>query len=177
MSDFIVNGDMFGRYVKIPTDFNGQQHIYKVVGLLESNSYCDVPITGWSKAEWHTEIVPVLRVIHCGVCEEKVIRVALKDCMLLEDRSSSKTPCFLCDNARVNDELTDENDLHYHTIGKFEDGFRALIGTGDGKPLRILLEQRRCLYKSRPEKEWVTVGIYEPQFCPNCGRELSEYRR
>ena len=38
MSDFRINGDMFGMYVRIPTDFSGALHIYKVVGLIESNS-------------------------------------------------------------------------------------------------------------------------------------------
>lgn len=80
MSSFKVNGDMFGQYVKIPTGYSRQQHIYKVIGLLESNGYCDVPIVGQAEAKWHEESVPILRVIHCGVCEEEVIRVPLKDC-------------------------------------------------------------------------------------------------
>lgn len=84
MLNFKVNGDMFGRYVKIPTGYSREQHIYKVVGLLESNGYCDVPIVGQHEAQLHDEVVPILRVIHCGVCEEEVIRVALKDCTLLE---------------------------------------------------------------------------------------------
>lgn len=80
MSSFKVNGDMFGQYVKIPTGYSRQQHIYKVIGLLESNSYCDVPIVGRAEAKWHEKSVPILRVVHCGVCEEEVIRVPLKDC-------------------------------------------------------------------------------------------------
>ena len=74
MSEFRVSGDMFGRYVTIPTGFDKQQHVYKVVGMIESNGYCDVPITGWTEKIHHDEIVPVLLVIHCGICEEKVIR-------------------------------------------------------------------------------------------------------
>lgn len=38
MSDFRINGDMFGMYVRIPTDFSGALHIYKVVGLIESKA-------------------------------------------------------------------------------------------------------------------------------------------
>ena len=37
MSEFRVSGDMFGRYVTIPTGFDKQQHVYKVVGMIESN--------------------------------------------------------------------------------------------------------------------------------------------
>lgn len=82
MSDFRINGDMFGMYVRIPTDFSGALHTYKVVGLIESNSYCDIPVKCQSEPVLHDNIVPVLLVIHCGICEEKVVRVALSDCVL-----------------------------------------------------------------------------------------------
>lgn len=170
MASFKVNGDMFGQYVKIPTDYSRQEHIYKVVGLLESNGYCDVPILAGSESQLHDEVVPVLRVIHCGVCEEKVIRVALKDCTPVSSKGASNPPCFMCNNARVDDELTEENDLSYHCVGESHENFRILIGSGDGKPMRILFEEwcGKC---------WVPIGVYEPKFCPNCGRELTEYRK
>lgn len=175
MPEFKLNGEMFGRYAKIPTGFSGELHVYKVIGLIESNSYCDAPITGLSGAKWHEEIVPVLKVVHCGVSEEDVIRVALKDCVIYDDAEHKREPCYICDNARINDELTDSNDFHYHTVGDSEDGFRVMIGSGAGRPLRILFEQRRRVHPSRNEEVWMTVGIYEPSFCPNCGRELWEY--
>ena len=78
--------------------------------------------------------------------------------------------CFMCDNACVNGELTDENDLSYHGVGECQEKFRIIIGSGDGKPMRILFEQWGGKY-------WGTIGIYEPKFCPNCGRELVEYRK
>lgn len=175
MSAFRVNGDMFGRYVTIPTGFNKQQHVYKVVGMIESNGYCDAPITGWTENILHDEIVPVLLVIHCGVCEEKVIRVALEDCTLLEAPEAPKSPCFLCDNARVNDDLTDKNDLHYRTVGDSEDGFQVLVRSGAGRPMALLFEQRRKLRADSQEQVWMTMAVYEPKFCPNCGRELWEH--
>ena len=175
MSEFRVSGDMFGRYVTIPTGFDKQQHVYKVVGMIESNGYCDVPITGWTEKIHHDEIVPVLLVIHCGVCEEKVIRVALKDCTLLEAPETPKSPCFLCDNARVNDDLTDRNDLHYRTVGDSEDGFRVLVRAGAGRPMALLFEQLRKTGGTGQEKAWMTVAVYEPKFCTNCGRELWEH--
>lgn len=80
MSQFIVNQDMFGRYCKIKTDFSENLHTYKIVALIESNSYCDVPLCWSSKPTLHKDIVPVLLVIHCGIDETKVRRVALSDC-------------------------------------------------------------------------------------------------
>ena len=43
---FTVNGDMFGRYAKIPHVLaeNGEKFVFKVVGKLQSNTYCSVPL-------------------------------------------------------------------------------------------------------------------------------------
>lgn len=80
MSQFIVNQDMFGRYCKIKTDFSESMHTYKIVALIESNSYCDVPLYCNSEPTSHKDVVPVLLVIHCGIDETNVKRVALSDC-------------------------------------------------------------------------------------------------
>lgn len=80
MSEFVVNDDMFGGYCEIATDFSRGLHIYKIVGLIESNSYCDIPLTYQSKPTYHKDIVPVLLVIHCGIDETRVQRVALSNC-------------------------------------------------------------------------------------------------
>lgn len=93
----------------------------------------------------------------------------------VKDGIGDKAPCPLCDNARANGELTDRNDLHYITVGDSEGGFRVMVGAGWGRPMRILFEQRRRVHPNRNEEAWMTVGIYEPKFCPNCGRELREY--
>ena len=77
---FVVNEDMFGRYCRIPTDIRGNMHVYKIVSRIDSNGYCDVPLTVQSKETLHKQIVPVLLVIHCGIDESKVQRVALSDC-------------------------------------------------------------------------------------------------
>ena len=85
MKSFIVNKDMFGKYVKIQTGFSKDLHIYKVVSCYESNTYCDVPLlTCKTKELIHEEITTVLNVIHCGVDETKVLRVALKDCIFVD---------------------------------------------------------------------------------------------
>ena len=80
-----------------------------------------------------------------------------------------KEPCYMCLNARVDDELTDSNDLSYCTVNYFE-GHRIVIRSGAGRPTAILAEEYSSTYG-----QWVTVNSYEPKFCPNCGRELDEY--
>lgn len=90
MARFMVNADMFGMYVRIPTGYSREMHIYKVVTKFKSNSYCDVPIVYGSKPvphekEFHdlSDLEDVLNVIHCGIDETEVIRVALKDCEIV----------------------------------------------------------------------------------------------
>lgn len=89
---FIVNGDMFGRYVKIPHVLaeNGEKFIFKVVGRLQSNTYCSIPIGLGAKDQIQgKDIIDVLRVIQCGVDETKVLTVALKDCEFVEPRTNA----------------------------------------------------------------------------------------
>lgn len=83
MPEFLVNKDMFGRYCRIPTGMGGHMHTYKIVSRIDSNGYCDVPLTSTSEKTLHNQIVPVLLVIHCGVDESKVRRVALSDCEIV----------------------------------------------------------------------------------------------
>lgn len=82
MSKFVVNDDMFGRYCEIATNFSRGLHYYKIVGLIESNSYCDIPLTYQLEPICHKDVVPVLLVIHCGIDETRVQRVALSDCKI-----------------------------------------------------------------------------------------------
>jgi hypothetical protein len=85
VSKFVVNGDMFGRYAKIPTGYSKDMHTYKVITLFNSNFYCDTPLTGNTMPYIHKEIVPVLNVIHCGVDESEVERVALSGCEVISE--------------------------------------------------------------------------------------------
>lgn len=91
MSKFVVNEDMFGRYCKIETNFSRNLHIYKIVGLIESNGYCDIPLTYQSEPIWHKDTVPVLLVIHCGIDETNVQRVALSDCEIQPIANNTET--------------------------------------------------------------------------------------
>ena len=76
-------------------------------------------------------------------------------------------PCHMCDNAFVNEELTRDEDLSYVGLGNFFLGYRAMLRSGDGKPVEIITEHWNC-------QNWEEVGRYRPAFCPNCGRELVE---
>lgn len=89
---FLVNGDMFGRYVKIPHILagEGEKFIFKVVGKLQSNTYCSIPIRCGSKDEIHRGgLVDCLRVIQCGIDETKVLTVALKDCEFVGSKTNA----------------------------------------------------------------------------------------
>lgn len=85
MSQFTVNKDMFGRYCYIPTGTSGDMHIYKIVSQIESNFYCEAPLVVNSKETTHKNIVPVLLVIHSGIDETEVRKVALSDCKIISD--------------------------------------------------------------------------------------------
>ena len=78
--------------------------------------------------------------------------------------------CHVCDNARINPELTDEDDFASFDIGKCMKGFRTMVSSGYGKPLRIEFEKW-----DEGAGRWVEVGRYYPKCCPNCGREITEY--
>lgn len=81
-----------------------------------------------------------------------------------------KEPCYLCDNARLNNGLEDYNDFSSSCIGSFSQDCRIMLTSGSGKPLRIEIA-RWCEEAER----WVDIGFYYPKFCPECGREIWEY--
>lgn len=80
------------------------------------------------------------------------------------------TACYMCDNARTNPELDSDNDLSYVCVGECISSYRMFIRSGDGKSTVILID------KWSEERGWFTipVGVYKPQYCPNCGRRLKE---
>ncbi|USF25539.1 hypothetical protein N510_000451 [Firmicutes bacterium ASF500] len=76
--------------------------------------------------------------------------------------------CGMCNNAFADPELNSDNDLSYFGIGECEKGFRMLLRSGDGRQTTILVE------KWFDGTGWMTIGYYQPKYCPNCGRELRE---
>lgn len=90
MAEFVLSGqELFGRYARIAYGhaLDGKQdyHIYKCIQSFRSNCYCDVPLTYQTENNCHTHdnIVEVVNVIHCGIDENRVIRVARNDIELL----------------------------------------------------------------------------------------------
>ena len=90
MAEFVLSGqELFGRYARIAYGhaLDGKQnyHIYKCIRSFMSNCYCDVPLTYQTENNCHAHdnIVEVANVIHCGIDESRVIRVALNDIELL----------------------------------------------------------------------------------------------
>ena len=77
--------------------------------------------------------------------------------------------CRMCYNARLDDELTDENDYSAITIGSFANGYRMMLRSGWGRPLRIEIE------KWDEKAGWHKIGEYNHKYCPNCGRKIDEY--
>jgi len=78
----------FGDYVQYSNGYSKELHIYKVVGSLQSNSYQDTPDTANSKKMLHSEIVPCLNIIHCGIDETEVIRVKENDCIKMNSHDA-----------------------------------------------------------------------------------------
>jgi hypothetical protein len=87
---FNVQADMFGEYCLVPTGYSGEKHIYKIVSHFRSNSYCETPLMHDSKPTLHESIADVLNVIHCGLDETKVERVALSNVELCGKRLEVK---------------------------------------------------------------------------------------
>ena len=107
-------------------------------------------------------------------CEDDCPYEDWKECNCFCGESVKKknkiTPCYMCDNARLNNELTEENDFSSCGIGEFDKGYRTMLSSVYGKPLRIEFERWNGAVK-----RWEECGIYYPKYCPNCGREIKEY--
>lgn len=72
----------FGDYIKIeqkrfgvPNEF----YFYKVIGVIKSNLYADVPVTSITPMIHKSGIVPVVQCIQCGVDESVVERYRVCD--------------------------------------------------------------------------------------------------
>lgn len=78
--------------------------------------------------------------------------------------------CVFCYNARLDDELTDDNDYSAISIDCNSDGYRMMFCSGWGRPPRIEAE------KWNEKMGWKIIGQYIPKFCPECGRKIDEYK-
>ena len=98
MSKFVMTGqDYFGKYCLIEMHnyySPNELFIHKCVGLIRSNTFCDVPLVCGVGEVTHDHLEDVLLVIQCGIDESKVIRVPLKDVEFCkEDGSQSADTC------------------------------------------------------------------------------------
>lgn len=82
----------------------------------------------------------------------------------LQEREERSNGCRFCFDATIEPDL-EGCDLSYHDVGKSEKQKRILIRSGNGKHMAIMFEELSG-------NQWHTVGIYEPKFCPECGRTL-----
>ena len=148
-----MNTDMFGQYAKIPTGYSEDLHIYKIITRFQSNSYCDVPIIGLRDSTLHEEVTDVLNVIHCGVDESKVIRVALKDCRILgnEERKEIR---------------------QYREIGTVEECREAREKQKPKKPRDIEYDYSYFICSNCGEGIYVTDDFKSHKYCLNCGQAI-----
>ena len=102
--------------------------------------------------------------------EAKAYKHYYNECLQDLKKAHNKTPCYLCDNARLNCELEDYNDFHSSGIGSFSHDCRIMLTSGSGKPLRIEIARW-----NDKVQQWEDIGIYYPKYCPECGREIKEY--
>jgi len=82
----------------------------------------------------------------------------------LQEREERSKGCRFCFDATLEPDL-EGCDLSYHYVGESEQQKRIMIRSGNGKPMAIMFEELSG-------NQWHTVGIYEPKFCPMCGRPL-----
>ena len=155
--NFHVNTDMFGQYAKIPTGRSGDLHIYKIITRFCSNGYCDTPII-FGKSTLHEEVTDVLNVIHCGIDESKVIRVALRDCEIIENEEAKELRQYRMIKGATIGEIVE-------TLGEYDK-----IGTVE--------ECRKAVEKQKPKKiVYESDSVFCDGFthyrmgkCPMCDR-------
>ncbi len=87
MSKVIIPID-FGSYVYIEQHNYGAKNdmfVHKVINVLKSNTYVDVPVKLPRKETIHKDIVYVASCICCGVSERDVFRYRLEDIKVKEN--------------------------------------------------------------------------------------------
>ena len=75
----------FGDYINVPQKrygVNDEIYLHKVIGVLQSNLWMDVPAIQHKGMVVHDTVEEVVSCIVCGVGEDRVIRYRLKDCTL-----------------------------------------------------------------------------------------------
>ena len=144
MAEFVLSGqELFGRYARIAYGhaLDGKQdyHIYKCIRSFMSNCYCDVPLTYQTENNCHTHdnIVEVVNVIHCGIDENRVIRVARNDIELLPAPDVEPVQEWISVKDRLPEEKVDCI-VHYQHAYCDNDGYWAIgICFYDGEKFQL----------------------------------------
>lgn len=84
----------------------------------------------------------------------------------------SNNACYMCDNALINGDLSSDCDYSSFTLCSMPSRTRLMLSSGFSSPLRIEYEVFDDQYGV-----WRRYGVYYPKFCPNCGREVTEYKK
>lgn len=85
--------DLFGHYAEIEMEFYGEQgnqvHLFKIISSGgQSNFYNDVPFNEHTKPAYlHCEVVDVVKVVECGLGEDKVYKVPLEDIKIIKNEA------------------------------------------------------------------------------------------
>ena len=183
--NFHVNTDMFGQYAKIPTGRSGDLHIYKIITRFCSNGYCDTPII-FGKSTHHEEVTDVLNVIHCGIDESKVIRVALRDCEIIENEEAKELRQYRMIKGATIGEIA-ETLGEYDKIGTVEECREAVEKQKAKKPdiytdTRNMVDLHGNVYAEQAnvylcptcESFIGYVGNDIFHYCPVCGQAIDE---
>ena len=104
--------------------------------------------------------------------DKTLLPEAMEKLAKVEDMEEQKQAvCGKCFNARMglDEDLNDDNDFSSFSIGRGSKDFRIMYTAGYGKPPRIEVQQWH------EKAGWHAIAIYYPKYCPECGREITEY--
>lgn len=111
-----------------------------------------------------------------GMCEKRtcfkspIPNIATCTLAPCDDFEAKVDNCRWCNSYRIDPDLNPDNDFHAGCIGTTTDKNQIMMCSGYNEAPRI--EFNRW---NPSDQRWHTVGIYYPKFCPECGREISEW--
>ena len=130
----------------------------------------------------------------CSICQQTFLRELIRKLSktLIENRPKNTkqasnymygkgvyidtdlSDCDFCRNADTCEELDHDNDLSYMSCGNsYSNDVRLLFRSGNKRKTALVVDYK---YKGC----WKQVALFEPTYCPFCGRKLFEnnlYRR
>lgn len=77
--------------------------------------------------------------------------------------------CNICCSADVEPSLSAENDLSDSPVGVCEETYGMIFRAGNRQPPALIVQKW-----DGKQKRNTTIGVYEPKYCPECGRPLKK---